>query len=48
MTIYCVYFCCPYEEDIPKGYLKHGNRLIKLHNPYAESPRLKKKDKDYE
>lgn len=36
------------KEDIPKGYLKNGNRLIKLHNPYAESPRPKTKDGDYE
>ena len=36
------------EEDIPKGYIKDGNRLIKLYNPYAESPRPKKKDEDYE
>lgn len=36
------------KEDIPKGYIKDGNRLTKLYYPYDESSRPKKKDKDYE
>lgn len=27
------------EEKVPEGYLKNGNRLIKLHNPYAKETR---------
>jgi DNA-directed RNA polymerase subunit RPC12/RpoP len=27
------------EEKVPEGYLKDGNRLIKLHNPYAKAVR---------